>query len=115
MEGYLEINPLALDAFDELGRGGVSSTTTSAPILAAFERAQQASDLRHEFELLDQAGQHVEVTELAHVDVLRRAPHIAGRMELVLQLHGQRFLDPGVYVHALADSVWRGVEPFEPE
>jgi D-amino-acid dehydrogenase len=31
--------------------------------------------------------------------------HISDRMELVLQLHGQRYVDPGEYVNSLADSV----------
>jgi D-amino-acid dehydrogenase len=105
MDSYLEINALALDAFDHLGREGVPAATISAPIMASFEHADQAQDLRHEFSLLHQAGQHLHVTELNGDDARMIAPQLSERIELVLQLHGQRYLDPGAFVNSLADSV----------
>jgi D-amino-acid dehydrogenase len=105
MGAYLEVNRLALDAFDELGNGGVSSTTINAPIMVAFEYARQAGALRHELKLMGQAGQHVDVVELSGTDVGAEAPHISDHVELVLQVKGQRYLDPGEYVNSLADAV----------
>jgi D-amino-acid dehydrogenase len=104
MAGYLEVNLLALQVFDELSEGGVVQLTTEAPIVAAFERASQSKDFRHEFTLLEEAGQHVKVSELSREDTREVVPNIASGMELVLQVHGQRYVDPGAYVHALADS-----------
>jgi D-amino-acid dehydrogenase len=104
MAGYLEVNLLALQVFDELSEGGVVQLTTEAPIMAAFERASQSKDFRHEFTLLEEAGQHVKVSELSREDTREVVPNIASGMELVLQVHGQRYVDPGAYVHALADS-----------
>jgi len=86
MGAYLEVNRLALDAFDELGNGGVSSTTINAPIMVAFEYARQAGALRHELKLMGQAGQHVDVVELSGTDVGAEAPHISDHVELVLQV-----------------------------
>jgi len=68
MDAYLEVNRLALGAFDELGNRGVSSTTINAPIMVAFEYARQAGALRHELKLMGQAGQHVDVVELSGAD-----------------------------------------------
>ncbi len=105
MGAYLEINRLALDAFDQLGHGGVAAQTISAPINAAYEHAEQANEMRHEFELLAEAGQLVEVTEISGADARRVAPNLSDRIELVLQLLGQRYLDPGAFVNSLGDSV----------
>ena len=104
MASYLEINRHALEAFDELNGAGVASPTIEAPITAAFERSEQAADLRHEFDLLERAGQHIAVSELSESQVRSLAPHVAERMGYVLQLHGQRYLDPGAFVRALGAS-----------
>jgi D-amino-acid dehydrogenase len=105
MEAYIEINRQALSAFDDLGNGGVTSTTTEAPLMVAFEHAQQASGLRHELELIRQAGQHVDVIELSRTDAGAVMPQVSDRVEIVLQLNGQRYVDPGEYVNSLADAV----------
>jgi len=105
MAGYVEINRQALGAFDDLSRGGVSSRTVDAPLVMAFERARLASGLRHELDLIGQAGQQVEVVELSRADAAKAAPQVADHVELVLLLKGQRYLDPGEYMNSLAESV----------
>jgi D-amino-acid dehydrogenase len=105
METYVEIDRQALSAFDDLANGGVTSATIDAPLLVAFEHARQASGFRHELELIRQAGQHLDVDELSRADAGALMAHISDRMELVLQLNGQRYVDPGEYVNSLADSV----------
>ena len=104
MEAYVEIARQALSAFDDLANGGVSSATIDAPLMVAFEHAHQASGFRHELELIRQAGQHVDVDELSRSDAGARVAQISDRVELVLQLNGQRYVDPGEFVNSLADS-----------
>jgi D-amino-acid dehydrogenase len=105
MEAYVEIDRQALSAFDDLANGGVTSPTIDAPLMVAFEHARDASGFRHELELIRHAGQPVDVDELSRADAGALMAHIADRMELVLQLNGQRYVDSGEYVNSLADSV----------
>ncbi|EQD81477.1 D-amino acid dehydrogenase [Saccharopolyspora erythraea D] len=104
MEAFAPLNAACLGAFDELARGGVRARAVPAPITAAFERREQVAELRHEFEKIRQAGQDVEFSEpdIAEVDV----PQLSSRIEAVLRLEGQRFVDPGEFTRALA----RGAE-----
>lgn len=103
MRSYVPVNSESLDAFDALAAGGVQAPTTKAPITAAFERADQASDLRHEFDLIREAGQELGVTDMTPEEA--GVPQLSSRIETVLRLEGQRYIDPGEFVRALAHSV----------
>lgn len=105
MHGYLSVNRDALTAFDLLELAGVDSATISAPIMACFEDAAQAKELRHEFELIETAGQHVDISEISGDGARVIVPQIAQNVQTVVQINGQRFIDPGAFVSALADSV----------
>jgi D-amino-acid dehydrogenase len=105
MAGYLAVNRQALATFDQLNENGVISPTVSAPILACFTRAEQAAPLRHEFALIAEAGQPVQISDVDVALARSRAPQIGQRIRLVVRIDGQRYLDPGAFVHALADSV----------
>ncbi|WP_086822839.1 FAD-binding oxidoreductase [Allokutzneria sp. NRRL B-24872] len=105
MRHYLPVNAGALDAFDVLTNNGVAAKTVDAPIMAAFERAEQAADLRHELELINQAGQEINFTELSGAEVRKAVPQVSGNVELALRLDGQRYIDPGAFTQALADAV----------
>jgi D-amino-acid dehydrogenase len=104
MAGYLAVNRRALETFDLLELAGVSSTTFSAPIMACFEHEAQSKELRHEFELIEAAGQHVDLTEFSGDAARVVAPQIGDGIKLVVQINGQRFIDPGAFVQSLADS-----------
>lgn len=105
MEGYLAINLQALDTFDELGRGGVTGTTTSAPIMACFETPEEAAHFRLETENVAAVGQSMDVTELSGEAARKAVAQISQHAQLVIQINGQRYLDPGEYVTRLGDSV----------
>jgi D-amino-acid dehydrogenase len=105
MHSYVGINREALEVFDELERGGVSAPTIESPIMACFERGAQASALRQEIEHIVAAGQEFEVTELSGSQARALVPQIGERIELVLSIEGQRYLDPGGFVTSLADAV----------
>jgi len=105
MRGYLEVNRRAFEAFDDLHAGGIEAPANVAPIMMAFEHADEANAMRHELELFARLGQAVEVTELRGDAIRAAAPQVAPAVELVLQLNGQRYIDPGDYVNRLADAV----------
>ena len=105
MAGFLAVNRVALAAFDQLTEHGVTSPTIEAPILACFARADQAAPLRHEFELIAGAGQAVQISDVDVAHARSLVPQIGQRIRLVLRIDGQRYLDPGAFVHALGDSV----------
>jgi D-amino-acid dehydrogenase len=105
MESYLAVNRESLDVFDELARGGVRSSTISAPIMACFERREQAAHLRREIENVTAVGQPLDVTELSGETARHTVSQIGERVQLVIQINGQRYLDPGDFVTQLADSV----------
>jgi D-amino-acid dehydrogenase len=104
MTGYLAVNRGALETFDLLELAGVSSPTISAPIMACFQDESQSKELRHEFQLIEAAGQHVDLTEFSGDAARVVAPQIAETVKLVLQINGQRFIDPGAFVQSLAES-----------
>lgn len=104
MQGYLAVNRGALETFDLLELAGVSSPTVSAPLMACFEDESQSKSLRHEFALIEAAGQHVDLTEFSGDAARVVAPQIGERIKVVVQINGQRFIDPGAFVRSLADS-----------
>ncbi len=105
MQSYLSINHGALGVFDELSDGGVTSATISAPIMACFKEGAQAHELRHELERIEAAGQHVDVRQLTGDEARALVGQIAEVVQVVVQINGQRYLDPGAYVQSLAASV----------
>ncbi|MDA8060872.1 MAG: FAD-dependent oxidoreductase [Actinomycetota bacterium] len=105
MSGYLEINSGALEAFDVLAAGGVVAETIRAPILAGFTDRDQAAGMRHELELMARAGQPVEADELDGDAARKLLPQLSWRVGHAICLGGQRYLDPGAFASALAESV----------
>lgn len=101
MRAFVPVNSECLNAYDALAEGGVEAPTVPAPITAAFENEEQVADLRREFELIRRAGQEVTVTEGTRED----APQLSSRITTVLRVEGQRYVDPGGFVRALADAV----------
>lgn len=105
MAAYLAINGLALGAYDRLAEGGVPAPTVEAPILACFERAEQAAELRRELALIREAGQEVRVEEVGGTHLRDGLPLLSGRIEIGLRIDGQRYIDPGRFAGDLAEAV----------
>ncbi len=105
MEGYLPINAIALSAYDDLLAGGVEASTHEAPITACFADPDDARDLRHEFDLISGSGQPLDVVERTGDEARERLPQVSDDVVLALEIRGQRFIDPGAFVAALADAV----------
>lgn len=100
--GLAALAPLAagsLAAYDELAAGGVALQTHEAPVRIGFRHGESAAPMLHEFAAVTAAGLTVE-----HGPGQVGAPFSA-RIGQVLDVRGQRYVEPGQVVHALADAV----------
>ena len=106
MDRLVPVNRLALGAFDALQDGGVrASTREAAPFVAAYRTETERRVLLEELEHIRAAGQGIEVDVVTGEQARAAEPALSEQVGAALVLHGQRFIDPGEYVHALADSV----------
>ena len=101
----IPLNEDAIEAFDVLLANGVDVPVTDSPITAVFDSAAQADQMLAEFRHLEAAGQGVEVVELAGAELRAQVPLASTTVGAGLSVTGQRFVDPGRFVHGLADAV----------
>jgi D-amino-acid dehydrogenase len=106
MRALLPLASESLAGFDELEQGGVEARTLPADsFVAAFRRVEQAGPLLDEVEHIAQSGGRVDY-DLVSGDAARRvAPALSEEIRAAVLIHGQRYLDPVAYVHAMADAV----------
>ncbi|EMY34258.1 D-amino acid dehydrogenase (deaminating) [Arthrobacter crystallopoietes BAB-32] len=103
MDALTPIDRMALEAFDELTGNGVESWTRKGPFIVGFESESESKPFIHEIEQVEKAGQSV---PLARLDNPRlKVPQLSAGVSTVLEMEGQRFLEPGPFVEALADAV----------
>jgi D-amino-acid dehydrogenase len=106
MESLVPINGRALPSFDALVEGGVEAETRdAASFFAAYRTAGERRVLLEEIEQIRAAGQELEYEVLDGDEARRREPALSEEIGAAILLRGQRFINPGVFVHALADSV----------
>ncbi|MGI5420087.1 NAD(P)/FAD-dependent oxidoreductase [Actinomadura luteofluorescens] len=106
MEALVPINGRALPSFDALLDGGVRAETSEAgSFLAAYRTREERRVLLEEIEHIRAAGQELEYEVLTGDEARRVEPALSGEIGAAILLRGQRFINPGVFVHALADSV----------
>ncbi|WP_367127491.1 NAD(P)/FAD-dependent oxidoreductase [Saccharothrix sp. HUAS TT1] len=101
----LPLNAEALEAFDVLTGNGVHAPTVNAPITAAFETPRQARGLLRELARMADAGQPVEHVELDGDRLREHVPVASPALTTGVRIDGQRYVDPGAFVQALARSV----------
>ncbi|TDC62988.1 FAD-dependent oxidoreductase [Actinomadura sp. GC306] len=106
MESLVPINGRALPSFDALIAGGVQAETRdAAAFLAAYRTAAERQVLQEEIEHIRAAGQKLEYDVLDGDEARELEPALSAEIGAAIVLRGQRFIDPGRFVHALADSV----------
>ncbi|GAA3785739.1 NAD(P)/FAD-dependent oxidoreductase [Streptomyces phyllanthi] len=106
MSAFAALNRQALAAYDELAEGGVAEPTrTGGPCLIAFTSTADRAPFVAELEAVRAAGQHVEYDLLDGPAARREEPALSVRVDAAVRLHGQRHIDPGAYVAALAGAV----------
>ena len=97
------ISQVALAAFDELQAGGVDEMTYKKPFIIGFENESQSTGFLREVEAVRQHGQQVDMTRLDNPGDF--VPMLSDEVPIAYRMEGQRFIEPGPYVDALARSV----------
>lgn len=105
MAALTPIDKDALSAFDELTDNGVDSWTKESPFVVAFSGEEEAEGFISEVQGAIRHGQEVPFREEKNPRQL--VPHLSDAATLVFTMDRQRFLEPGPFVHALADDVVR--------
>ncbi|WP_235736709.1 NAD(P)/FAD-dependent oxidoreductase [Nocardioides alcanivorans] len=115
MHALIPLNARSLGAFDELAEGGVEAVTRAADqFLAAYRTSEERTVLLEELELIHRAGQDIAFDLVTGDEARGIAPLLSGEIGAAIRLRGQRFINPGEFVNALADAVRkRGVELHE--
>lgn len=103
MADLTAIDKVALDAFDEFELGGVKELTHEGPFVIGFEEESQSTGFLKEIDGVIRHGQKVEMTKLDNPQEL--APMLTDEIGVAYRLEGQRFIEPGPYVQALAEAV----------
>lgn len=103
MAGLAPINALALEAFDELTDGGVDAVTRDGPFVVGFTDQSQSAAFLDEVRRVRGHGLEVEVERLDDPRTL--APVLSDAVAEAYRMDGQRFVEPGPFVHALGEAV----------
>jgi D-amino-acid dehydrogenase len=103
MAALTPIDQLALEAFDELTGSGVDSWTREGPFIVGFTEERHTTGFLREVEGVVRHGQDVTLERLE--DPRELAPQLSEAVGVAYRLDGQRFIEPGPFVQALADSV----------
>jgi len=99
------LNAEAIEAYDVLVANGVDAPVTDAPITAVFGTTAAAQHMMRELRALETAGQTMSVTALAGAALREQVPLASPVITAALNINGQRFVDPGRFVHALGQAV----------
>lgn len=103
MEVFNRVNAHALEAFDELDTE--AATKPAEPFLAAFTSEADRQVLETEFRHVREHGGTTDYRLLDEAELRTLEPALGDAVTHGIELHGQRFINPGEYVHALADAV----------
>lgn len=106
LAALVPINRRVLPAYDRVDATLPAQVRSRpGPILAAFTEPGHADPLLHELALVRAAGQPIEATEVDAETLHTSIPGLAPEVCRGLSLQGQRTIDPGRYVAALAGLV----------
>ena len=100
------LNRRALDAFDVLESGGVSTPTLDAKsFLACYRDPADRRVFVSELEHIAATGQHVDYELLSGAEARDVEPALSEVVVAAIRIHGQRYLDPPAFMAALAESL----------
>ncbi|AMO59459.1 glycine/D-amino acid oxidase, deaminating [Mycolicibacterium phlei] len=105
VEANVPLNEECIEAFDVLVANGVDAPVTDAPITALFRTPGDAEHLMDELRELERAGQKVDVTGLSGAALREQVPLASPAITAGISVNGQRYIDPGRFVHALGRAV----------
>ncbi|MEO6604600.1 MAG: FAD-dependent oxidoreductase [Aeromicrobium sp.] len=104
MSVFNQANALALNAFDELD-DVAEPTKKSEPFLAAYASESDRQGLLDEFDHVAELGVRTAFALLNNAEVHALVPALGDAVTCGVRLTEQRFINPGRFVHALADAV----------
>ena len=108
MRAYAPINRAAVAAFDELTDADVDARTYPAdPFLACFRTPQESAGLLEELEHIRASGQDVGYDVLTGSEARAAEPTLSDAIGCAVRLHDQHYINPPVFLAALADAVRR--------
>ncbi|MBP8539603.1 FAD-binding oxidoreductase, partial [Streptomyces sp. MK37H] len=103
---FATLNRHALDAYDALAADGVAEPTRPAePCLIAFRTAAERAAMVEELEHARAAGFTIAYERIDGDRARALEPALGDGIGAAVELHGQRYLNPGNFVRALADAV----------
>ncbi|GAA1395088.1 FAD-dependent oxidoreductase [Luteococcus peritonei] len=105
MQHYIPMNALAIESYELLRAGGVDSPVHDAPLMAAFLEESDREALEREFDLIREAGVALQADRLTGDELRAEVPVLSQRVAAGIAIRGQRYIHPGRFVEALADSV----------
>jgi D-amino-acid dehydrogenase len=106
MGALVPVNDLSLQSFDLLKDGGVDAETYEAKsFTAAYRTVEERATLLEEIEHIHASGGDIAFDVLTGDEARAIEPALSDNIGAAIVLHGQRFINPGAYVAALADSV----------
>jgi D-amino-acid dehydrogenase len=106
MGSLVPVNGMALESFDLLREGGVRAETQEArSFVAAYRTEAERRTLLEEITHIRDAGQDIAFDALTGDQARALEPLLSEQVGAAIVLHGQRYIDPGSYLQALAASV----------
>lgn len=103
MADLTAIDRVALAAFDEMELGGVAGISHEGPFVIGFENEEQSRGFAREVAGVVRHGQIAEMSRLENPQEL--APMLSSEVSVAYRLEGQRFIEPGPYLAAVAADV----------
>lgn len=105
MRLYSKLNAHIFDSFERQIAAGVKAQVHAHDMTVGFASVHDAVGILDELARVSAAGQQIDFTLLDPESAREYEPHLSANVALALRLRGQRYLDPGAYVAALADAV----------
>lgn len=112
MAAYVPMNRRAFEGFDALEAAGVGLEAYDAKsFMAAYRTEAERQTLLDELRHIRSAGQEIEYDVLTGDEAREIEPALSERVGAAIRLHGQRYINPGQFVHTLGAAVQeRGVK-----
>jgi len=106
IRAYAPVSRRAFDAYERLAEGGVAEPVREAdPFLVGFRTQGEAAPLLDELKYLREAGLEVEYDMLDGPEARDLEPALSAAVGAAVRLYGQRYINPVLYMEALARSV----------
>lgn len=99
------LNDEAIETYDVLVANGVDAPVTDAAISVAFRDAQKAAAFQAGLQHLETTHHTVRSEVLTGAAIGAQVPLASSDVATVVNVFGQRFVDPGRFTHALGEAV----------